>query len=114
MSYGACDSPNFGSKVNKYTALGLIVAISGCLWAAMFIAGCASGTAPRGAAAGTTVQAKLSGAECHMERPTGSLLTTRVCLTEAERARVRQNVQEVADEIKSAVDAACPPQVPCQ
>jgi len=48
----------------------------------------------------STVSAKNNAVECHTERLTGSMIPTPVCTTQADRAKVDANTQQVRQDME--------------
>jgi Tfp pilus assembly protein PilV len=79
-----------------------IVGLIGCA------AGCAAIPPAKKSAQTTTLAASGADLQCHMERPTGSLLGVRVCTTKAQRNEIKANTRSVQQQLGRTQGGACP------
>jgi hypothetical protein len=58
--------------------------------------------------AATATVAKDADIQCHSERPTGTLLATKICTTREQRRVIAEHAQDVKDKIDRSIVPACP------
>jgi len=56
----------------------------------------------------TATVANDAGIQCRTDRPTGTLLATKICTTAEQRRAAAEHAQEVRDKIDKSVPTTCP------
>jgi hypothetical protein len=88
-----------------FTAAWQCIAILGLIAGA---SGCAATAPARKPAQGATLAASGQDLQCHLERPTGSLLSVQVCTTQAQRDAIKANTRSLQQELGSVKGGSCP------
>ena len=82
--------------------------MAGVLGALLVTAGCTALAPERPVHPATVASAADAGIQCNRQHVTGSLITTQVCTTKAQRDGIEQSTQEAKDFFTNQVNAACP------